>query len=61
MIIFSGTKNYRDEHFLCFSNEAGSSIDIPVSKQVSVWFLRYLDRLSPGTKPVEAPLSEDSE
>jgi len=53
MIIFSGTKTIRDDYFLTFSNENGVSIDIPVAEEVSMWFMRYFDRLSPPTKPVE--------
>jgi len=53
MIIFTGTKSVRDDHFLVFSNDLGSSIEIPVAEEVMIWFMRYFDRLSPPTKPVE--------
>lgn len=54
MIIFNGTRSLRDEFFLCFSNDKGSSIEIPVTEQMKDWFTRYLDRLSPPTKEVES-------
>ena len=53
MIIFKETKNIREDHFLVFANDKGSSIDIPVSEDTKLLFLRYFDRLSPPTKSVE--------
>lgn len=53
MIIFNGTRSLRDEFFLCFSNDKGSSIEIPVSEQMKDWFMMYIDRLSPPIKDVE--------
>jgi len=53
MIIFTGTKSVRSDHFLVFSNDLGSSIEIPVSEEIMIWFMMYFDRLSPPTKPVE--------
>jgi hypothetical protein len=53
MIIFKGTRSVRDDYFLQFSNETGSSIDIPVSEDVLLRFMRYFDRLSPPTNLVE--------
>jgi hypothetical protein len=53
MIIFKGTRSVRDDHFLQFSNETGSAIDVPVSEDVLLRFMKYFDRLSPPTKPVE--------
>ena len=55
MIIFKGTRSVRDDHFLIFTNENGSTIDIPVAEEIMIWFMRYFDRLSPPTKPVEDP------
>jgi hypothetical protein len=54
MIIFQGTRSVRDDHFLRFSNELGSSIDIPVAEEIMIWFMRHFDRLSPPTNPVES-------
>jgi hypothetical protein len=54
MIIFKGTKSIRDDLFLTFSNENGSSIDIPVSEETMLLFIRYFDRLSPPTNQVES-------
>lgn len=54
MIIFKGTRSVRDDHFLRFSNELGSTIDIPVAEEIMIWFMRYFDRLSPPTNPVES-------
>lgn len=53
MIIFKGTKSIREDRFMIFTNEQGSSIDIPISKDVMERFLRYFDRLSPPEKAVE--------
>ena len=59
MIIFQGTRSVRDDHFLRFSNELGSTIDIPVAEEVMFFFMRYFDRLSPPTNQVEgAPLAK---
>ncbi|MCK9567836.1 hypothetical protein M0R72_02650 [Candidatus Pacearchaeota archaeon] len=55
MIIFKGTRSVRDDHFLIFENEKGSSIEIPIAEEIMIWFMRYFDRLSPPTKPVEDP------
>jgi hypothetical protein len=60
MIIFKGTRSVRDDHFLQFSNEAGSSIDVPVSEDVLLRFMKYFDRLSPPTKPVESHSGAES-
>ena len=51
--MFTGTKCIRDEHFLCFANEKGSSVEVPIDESIMIWFMRYMDRLAPPTKPVE--------
>lgn len=53
MIIFNGTKSARGEFFLCFCNENGSVVEIPITEPIKDWFMRYIDRLSPTTKDVE--------
>jgi hypothetical protein len=53
MIIFKGTRNINDNHYLVFTNDHGASIDIPVTEEIQIWFMRYFDRLSPPIKPVE--------
>jgi hypothetical protein len=53
MIIFKGTRSIRDDHFMAFENEHGSSIDIPVAEEIMIWFMRHFDRLSPPSKTVE--------
>jgi hypothetical protein len=56
MIIFNGTRSFRGEYFLCFSNENESSTEIPVSEEMMYWFMRHIDRISTPTKPVESKL-----
>ena len=60
MIIFQGTKSVRDDYFLRFSNELGSTIDIPVAEEIMFWFMRYFDRLSPPKKTVEGQAQAES-
>lgn len=61
MIIFQKTKKIGTRSFLVFTNEGGSTIDIPVDDYVQNLFLHYFDRLSPGLKPVENGSAKDSE
>jgi len=60
MIIFHSTKKVGVQSFLVFTNETGSTIDIPVDPQVESLFLHHFHRLSPGTKTVEADKQEGS-
>jgi len=61
MIYYNGTKKRDNIDYLCFKNDLGESVDVPVDKTVLKLMEMYLDKLQPPKpKPVERGNDEDS-
>jgi len=61
MIYYNGTKKVDKVNYLCFKNDLGKTVDIPVDDTVMRLMQMYLDKLQPPMpKTVERGNDEDS-